>query len=64
MKKQLLNNPGIKKVNAEAVSKRSVRPMLHARTIGFTHPRTGESLDFSREPPQDFLDVLDALKKC
>ena len=64
VKKQLLNNPGIKKVNAEAVSKRSVRPMLHARTIGFTHPRTGESLDFSREPPQDFLDVLDALKKC
>ncbi|CAL6355476.1 unnamed protein product [Bathycoccus prasinos] len=64
VKKQLLNNPGIKKVNAEAVGKRSVRPMLHARTIGFTHPRTGESLDFSREPPQDFLEVLDALKKC
>lgn len=64
VKKQLLNNPGIKKVNAEAVGKRSVRPMLHARTIGFTHPRTGESLDFSREPPQDFLELLDALKKC
>ena len=64
VKKQLLNNPGIKKANAEAVGKRSVRPMLHARTIGFTHPRTGESLDFSKEPPQDFLEVLDALKKC
>jgi len=30
------------------------RPMLHARTLGFTHPRTGEPLDFSREPPEDF----------
>ena len=63
VKKQLLSNPGIKKVNAEAVGKRSVRPMLHARTIGFTHPRTGESLDFSRDAPDDFLDLLGALKK-
>lgn len=30
------------------------RPMLHARTLGFAHPRTGEPLDFSREPPEDF----------
>ena len=30
------------------------RPMLHARTLGFTHPRTGEELHFSRDPPDDF----------
>jgi len=30
------------------------RPMLHARTLGFTHPQSGEALDFSRDPPEDF----------
>jgi 23S rRNA pseudouridine1911/1915/1917 synthase len=30
------------------------RTMLHARTLGFTHPRSGERLWFEREAPEDF----------
>ena len=38
------------------------RPMLHARTLGFEHPRTGEQLRFDDPPPQDFETVLRALR--
>jgi len=38
------------------------RPMLHARRLGFAHPRTGERLRFEREPPDDFRRVLDTLR--
>jgi 23S rRNA pseudouridine1911/1915/1917 synthase len=34
------------------------RLMLHARELGFVHPRTGEDVSFSREPPEDFEDTL------
>ena len=37
------------------------RPMLHARSLGFTHPETGEEMSFSCELPADFLAVLAAL---
>lgn len=37
------------------------RQMLHAWKLGFTHPRTGESLAFEAPLPQDFQKVLDAL---
>lgn len=30
------------------------RTMLHARTLGFTHPRSGKAMSFTREPPADF----------
>ena len=30
------------------------RVMLHARTLGFVHPRTGEKVHFERDPPDDF----------
>ena len=40
----------------------AVRPMLHARTLGFVHPRTGERLFFEREPPQDFQATLTSLR--
>jgi len=38
------------------------RVMLHARTLGFTHPRSGERLTFEREPPTDFLETLEKLR--
>ena len=31
--------------------------MLHARQLHIRHPRTGEELEFTAEPPQDFLKV-------
>ena len=38
------------------------RPMLHARTLGFRHPRTGQHLLFEREPPEDFAAMLESLR--
>lgn len=35
---------------------------LHARLIGFTHPTSGEYMEFTAEPPQYFLDLLDKLR--
>ncbi len=34
------------------------RPMLHARSLGFVHPRSGEPVRFEVEPPADFAAVL------
>lgn len=34
------------------------RQALHAKTLGFTHPETGEFLRFDSELPQDLSDVL------
>ena len=30
------------------------RPALHAHTLGFAHPETGEQLRFEADPPEDF----------
>ena len=38
------------------------RAMLHARTLGFAHPRTGEAMSWTREPPEDFRALLDRLR--
>lgn len=38
------------------------RPMLHAETLGFTHPRTTERVELHAAPPADFAKVLRALK--
>lgn len=37
--------------------------LLHAATIGFTHPRTGELMEFSSEIPDYFKNVLETLGK-
>ncbi|MDO5397326.1 MAG: RluA family pseudouridine synthase [bacterium] len=37
--------------------------LLHAKTIGFVHPRTGELMEFSSELPGYFTAVLDKLRK-
>lgn len=36
---------------------------LHARKIGFVHPRTGEYLEFESELPDYFLNFLDSIKQ-
>ena len=38
------------------------RQALHAQTLGFEHPATGEPLYFERDPPQDFLNLEAALR--
>jgi len=40
----------------------AARPMLHARTLGFAHPRTAERIAFDREPPADFRAALQSLR--
>ena len=37
------------------------RTMLHARRLGFAHPRTGARLSFERDAPLDFTHVLERL---
>ena len=36
--------------------------MLHAKTIGFIHPITKEYLEFSREVPQEFTDIVNSYR--
>jgi len=40
---------------------RAARPMLHARQLGFAHPRTGERCDFTSELPTDFATLVASL---
>lgn len=37
--------------------------MLHAKILGFTHPRTGQYMEFSVDAPKEFNDILDKLRK-
>jgi 23S rRNA pseudouridine1911/1915/1917 synthase len=39
------------------------RQALHARTLGFTHPTTGERLNFTAELPDDMKALLTALRQ-
>lgn len=36
--------------------------MLHAKTLGFVHPRTGEYMEFDSELPRYFEDILQKLR--
>lgn len=38
------------------------RPCLHALTLGFIHPCTGEKMRFSCLPPVDFAEILTGLR--
>ena len=37
--------------------------MLHARVLGFVHPRTGEYMEFERPLPEEFEQVLRKVRK-
>ncbi len=39
------------------------RQALHARVLGFVHPATGQYLEFSSEPPEDFSGILHYLRE-
>lgn len=36
---------------------------LHAGTLGFLHPRTGEYMEFTKEPPTYFQELIEKLRK-
>ncbi|MCQ2551206.1 MAG: RluA family pseudouridine synthase [Clostridia bacterium] len=52
----LVYGPKKSKINVEG-------QLLHAKVIGFKHPRTGEYMEFSSEIPEVFSQVLDRLRK-
>ncbi len=37
--------------------------LLHAKTLGFVHPRTGEYMEFNSELPEYFTEVLEKLER-
>lgn len=37
--------------------------VLHAETIGFTHPGTGEYVEFTKEPPADFQKLVKNIRQ-
>ena len=39
------------------------RQALHAFCLGFIHPTTGDYMEFSAEPPEDFQELLNYLRK-
>ncbi len=39
----------------------AMRPMLHARVLGFVHPRTAQRMSFQREAPDDFRAMVESL---
>ncbi len=39
------------------------RQALHAKTLGFTHPKTGEFLQFNSELPEDILNCLEKWRR-
>ncbi|MGY6705249.1 RluA family pseudouridine synthase [Roseinatronobacter sp.] len=48
--------------HAIAACARFPRQALHAATLGFIHPVTGDALEFAAPLPQDFAALLDALQ--
>ncbi len=38
------------------------RQALHATTLGFVHPITGKTMKFQRDPPEDFMGLLEGLQ--
>jgi len=39
------------------------RQALHAKSLGFVHPRSGQFLQFDSDLPEDFLQLLATLEK-
>jgi 23S rRNA pseudouridine1911/1915/1917 synthase len=47
---------------ATATAKAFPRQALHAAILGFVHPITGKEMRFERDPPEDMLDLIAALR--
>ena len=68
MKVLLLNPPGEQVYIRDYLARDltpipSPRLMLHAATLGFVHPVSGETLRFATPPPPDFDAVLIRLRR-
>jgi len=47
----------------EAMLRRFKRQALHARKLGLEHPKTGEWMEWTTEPPQDMQELLRVLEQ-
>lgn len=56
------SNTGFRKTLFEKLFKMLERQCLHAKTLGFTHPETGEFVSFESALPEDFATVLEELR--
>lgn len=56
-------NTGARKVLFHKLITGLNRQALHAKTLGFEHPRTGEKVSFDSELPNDFAHVLKSLRE-
>jgi 23S rRNA pseudouridine1911/1915/1917 synthase len=45
------------------MAKKFGRQALHAKTLGFRHPSTGEYIEFDSELPEDMQALLDYLER-
>ncbi len=58
-------NTGSRKAMFKKLFEIMPRQTLHAKTLGFTHPETGQEVQFNSGLPADFSEVLETLrKKC
>ena len=57
------SNTGSRKTMFFNLFKSLNRQCLHAKTLGFEHPRTGEMVQFDSDLPDDFRHVLETLRK-
>ena len=55
-------NTGMRKVMFHKLLTGLGRQALHAKTLGFEHPSTGEFVSFDSELPEDFKHVLETLR--
>ncbi|MEX0927835.1 MAG: RluA family pseudouridine synthase [Balneolales bacterium] len=56
-------NSGSRKKMFEHLFKKLNRQCLHAKTLGFVHPATGQYMQFESNLPGDFNNVLDKLRR-
>jgi 23S rRNA pseudouridine1911/1915/1917 synthase len=54
---------GLKSPEFRAMAKKFGRQALHAKTLGFRHPSTGEYIEFDSELPEDMQALLDYLER-
>lgn len=52
-----------REMTAAYVEKYGLGQMLHAKTLGFIHPRTGEYMEFDSELPEYFRAMLESIRK-
>ncbi len=54
---------GDKVYGAKSCKYNHIGQLLHAKTLGFVHPKSGEYMEFNSQLPEDFANVLSEVKR-